>query len=101
MHTKKSRGLGVLNLLSLNEALLMKNLDKFFNRHNLAWVNLVWDNHYRSDSIPLNYKQRLILVENILKTLHKYKSISKVQVKDGRSIVLWHDTWDSSIQSQS
>jgi hypothetical protein len=38
---KKHGGLGVINLRTQNEALLMKNLDKFFYRQNLHWVNLI------------------------------------------------------------
>jgi hypothetical protein len=34
-------GLGVLNLQTQNEALLLKHLDKFFNRKDLPWVNLI------------------------------------------------------------
>lgn len=37
-------GLQILNLGTQNEALLMKN--KFFNKHNISCVNLIWDNYY-------------------------------------------------------
>lgn len=37
---KNQGGLGILNLAIQNEALL-KNLDKYFNMHNLPWVDLV------------------------------------------------------------
>jgi len=26
----------------------MKNLDKFFNRKDIPWVNLVWEKHYKN-----------------------------------------------------
>lgn len=38
---KKDGGLGVLDIGKQNEALLLKNLHKFFNRLDIPWVNLV------------------------------------------------------------
>jgi hypothetical protein len=43
---KKEGGLGILNLQTQNDALLMKNLHKFFNKQDLPMVNLIWDNYY-------------------------------------------------------
>jgi hypothetical protein len=42
---KSEGGLGILNLRTQNEALLLKHLHKFFNRHDLPWVHLVWERH--------------------------------------------------------
>lgn len=41
---KEEGGLGVINLEIQNQALLMKNLDKFFNKKYILWVNLAWEN---------------------------------------------------------
>jgi hypothetical protein len=41
-------GLGVINLKVQNEALLMKNLHKFFNKQELPWVQLIWTNYYNN-----------------------------------------------------
>jgi hypothetical protein len=38
---KRNGGVGVINLRSQNTALLLKNLDKFYNRRNIPWVNLI------------------------------------------------------------
>jgi hypothetical protein len=45
---KEEGGLGVIDLRVQNEALLLKRLHKFFNKEDLPWVNLVWDNYYRN-----------------------------------------------------
>jgi hypothetical protein len=37
---KLKGGLGVINLIAQNEALLMKNLHKFFNKEDLPWVKV-------------------------------------------------------------
>lgn len=48
---KTHGGLGVLNLKVQNQALLLKFLDKFYNRANLPWVHLIRESYYPS-SIP-------------------------------------------------
>lgn len=39
--SKEQGGLGVLNIQTQNEALLIKHLHKFFNRADIPWVSLV------------------------------------------------------------
>jgi hypothetical protein len=58
MSPKSSRGLGILNLSIHNESLLMKNLHKIFNRLDIPWVNLVWNNHYRAGKLPSENRTR-------------------------------------------
>jgi len=43
---KEEGDLGVLNLKTQNEALLLKNMHKFYNKVDTPWVHLVWDKHY-------------------------------------------------------
>ena len=43
---KSEGGLGVLNLRTQNEALLLNHLHKFFNRVDVPWVQLIWEVHY-------------------------------------------------------
>jgi hypothetical protein len=45
---KEEGGLGVLDLTTHNEALLLKSLHKFYNKEDLPWVNLVWENYYKN-----------------------------------------------------
>jgi hypothetical protein len=44
-------GLGVLNLRTQNEALLMKSLHKVFNKHNLPWIKLIWECYYSNGKL--------------------------------------------------
>ena len=48
---KNHSGLGVINIKLQNEALLLKFLQKFYNRMDVPWVSLLWDNYY-TDKIP-------------------------------------------------
>jgi hypothetical protein len=35
-----------------NEALLLKNLHKFFNKENIPWVQLIWEKYYKNGKLP-------------------------------------------------
>ena len=43
---KSKGGPGILNLGLQNEALLIKHLNKFYNRMDVPWVHLVWYSYY-------------------------------------------------------
>ena len=47
MQPKEKGGLGVLNLQLQNNALLLKSLDKFYNKIEIPWVQLVWWKYYQ------------------------------------------------------
>jgi len=49
---KKKGGLGIINLRSQNSALLLKHLDKFYNKKEIPWVKLIWHAHYSNGDIP-------------------------------------------------
>ena len=49
---KRKGGLGIINLRSQNSTLLLKHLDKFYNRKEIPWVKLVWHAHYSNGDIP-------------------------------------------------
>jgi hypothetical protein len=76
VQTKKTMRTKILNLTIQNEALSVKNLDKFFNKHNIPWVDLVWDNYYNSRAAQSSQKMGIFLWNHILKTLAKYKDIT-------------------------
>lgn len=44
VYQKEKGGLGVLNFRTQNKALFLKYLDKLFNRADVPWVPLVWEN---------------------------------------------------------
>jgi hypothetical protein len=54
---KKQGGLGVLDLQTHNEALLLKFLHKFFTKADVPWVKLVWSNYYSSGRLPRQQKK--------------------------------------------
>jgi hypothetical protein len=52
-NTKENEGLGVLDLQTQNESLLLKNLHKFYNKANIPWVHLLWACYYSNGSLPM------------------------------------------------
>ena len=54
---KEEGGLGIMNIETQNQALLMKNLDNFFNKKDIPWVNMIWKKHYRNEKLPDNIKK--------------------------------------------
>jgi hypothetical protein len=62
---KKKRGLGIIKSRLQNDALLIKNLDKFFSRADLPWVKLIWSQYYANGPMPFN--KMLFLVEKYFK----------------------------------
>jgi hypothetical protein len=55
---KKEGGLGVFQLQTHNEAPLLKNLHKFFNKQDIPWVHLIWEKYYRSGKLPNHTMKR-------------------------------------------
>jgi len=86
--TKDEGGLGVLNLGNHNEVLLMKYLHKFYNREDIPWVSLVWEKYYSNGRLPENSNRG-----SFWWFIHKYKDVARIDLKDGRTCLLWSDMW--------
>ena len=83
---KDEGGQGVLNLQMQNEALLLKNLHKFYNRIDIPWVNLVWEIYYSSGSLPSSAKlQGSFWWKDILRILDSFKGMAIANIGDGLS----------------
>jgi hypothetical protein len=94
---KDEGGLGVLDLKKQNEALMLKNLHKFFNDLDIPWVKLIWEKVYANGKLPSNRMRGGFWWRSNLKILQSYKSIAKVKVKNGSTCLLWEDSWSDEI----
>lgn len=65
--SKEEGGLGVLNLKTQNEALLLKHLKKFFNKEDIPWLSLVRESCYDSDNLPPQGRKGSFWWRDILK----------------------------------
>jgi hypothetical protein len=97
MLTKKRGGLGVIRLRLQNDALLMKNLDKFFNKANLPWVKLIWSQYYSNGKLPGHAMKGFFWWRSILRLLDNYKGIAKANFHSGDTILFWHDLWNELV----
>lgn len=98
--TKEEGGLGIINLEAQNQALLMKNLDKFYNKRDIPWVKLVWEKHYNNGRLPGETKKGSFWWRDVLKLTHKFKEHAQVQVKNGKTCLFWKDQWSSQTLSE-
>lgn len=93
---KDQGGLGIRNLHIQNKSLMMKNLHKFFNRHDIAWVNLVWEHYYGDGTLPGHQMLGSFWWKAHLNLVDWYKSMAKCNVGDGKYVLLWTDLWHSN-----
>ena len=49
---KDQGGLGIIDIKSQNNALLLKFLDKFYNKSEVPWVQLTWSKLYANNQTP-------------------------------------------------
>jgi hypothetical protein len=55
---KRKGGLGIINLRSQNNALLLKHLDKFYNKNEMPRVKLIWNAHYSNGEVSHAIKNK-------------------------------------------
>jgi hypothetical protein len=84
---KNRGGLGVINLRMQNEALLIKNLQKFFNKADLRWVKLIWSQYYSNRKVPGIVTKGGFWWRSIVKLLNKYKGIAQAELGSVDSIL--------------
>lgn len=90
---KESGGLGIINLKIQSDALLLKYLHKFYNQHDLPWVNPIWSTYY-TDKIPhASDPCGSFWWRDVLKLTPIYRGISKVEVNRGDNVLMWKDLW--------
>jgi hypothetical protein len=97
---KKQGGIGVIDLNTHNEAMLLKFLHKFYTKADIPWVRLVWENYYGNGKLPGQIKKGSFWWRDIVKLLDKYKSLASVLVAIGDTVLLWSDKWNGNIPAQ-
>jgi hypothetical protein len=86
---KKSGGLGIVNFQKHNVALLIKFLDKFYNRADIPWVHLIWSSHYEH-KIP--HAQNLcgsFWWRDVMKLVENFKEVAVVSPGRGEETLFY------------
>jgi hypothetical protein len=92
-------GLGILNLIIHNQALLMKNLHKFYNHASIPWVNLVWHAYYDNRGTPQSINTKASFCwKDCIALEDKYKEMTYVDIQNGKIVLLWKDNWNNKIR---
>ena len=99
--SKQQGGLGILKIETQNIALLLKSLHKFYNRENLPWVELVWEKYYSNGKLPGFSSKGSFWWRDLVKLINDFKGIASVQIKDGKTCLLWQDLWNGLVPMQS
>lgn len=87
---KDQGGLGVLEIVTQNKALLMKHIHKIMNQADLPWVKIIWESYY-SNGPPTERKVGSFWCKSILKLLPLYKQVATCQAGNGRTVLFWED----------
>ena len=90
---KAKGGLGIINLHVQNRALLLKQLDKFFNHVDIPWVNLIRDSYYHQVVPHAVVISGSFWWRAILNLVDSWRSITKCSAVSGSTILLWEDLW--------
>lgn len=96
----KSRGgLGVINLRLHNNALLMKNLHKFYNRLSIPWVSLIWSTYYINKDPHADRPRGSFWWKDVLQFADIFRGLSTCKVGDGKTCLFWDDFWNNKVRS--
>ena len=76
MKPKDKGGLGVKNLRLHNEALLIKQLDKFYRKANVQWVRLIWGKYYTQGAPHVKREKGSFWWKDILRLHNQYLGIA-------------------------
>jgi hypothetical protein len=93
---KDQGGLGVLHLDIQNNALMLKNLHKFYKKLDDPWVQLIWNSYYQDGSLPGAHSEGSFWWKYHLKLLDKFKGIGRCNIGDGKIALFWTDLWSDN-----
>lgn len=95
---KDQGGLGIVNLRAHNNALLLKFLHKFYNQHDLPWVQLTWQKLYRRPTPPHLVKPKgSFWWKAVIRLADQFFSMASCIAKNGATISFWEDTWNLGV----
>jgi hypothetical protein len=91
---KDKGAVGLVNFTKKNEALLMKYLNKFYNKADIPWVSLLWDLYY-VESVPYATKFcGSFWWHDVFKLVDNFRALSTVKPGRGDNIIFRSDKWN-------
>jgi hypothetical protein len=83
---KDKGGLGVINLSIQNDALLLKQLDKFYRKENIQWVALIWQKYYNNIVPHLAREKGSFWWKDIFRLHTQYRGVAICNPNQGDTI---------------
>ena len=96
---KAKGGLGILNLKLQNDALLLKQLHKFYMNSNIPWCKLIWWKYYQHKVPHAIREVGSFWWKDILRLSTIYRGIARYTIGDGSTVTFWDDLWTNDILS--
>ena len=96
---KAKGGAGVLNLRLQNDALLIKQLHKFYGKSDTPWVKLIWNKYYQNKVPHASREVGSFWWKDVLRLNTLYRGIAKCSIGDGSTVPFWPDLWSDGVLS--
>jgi hypothetical protein len=90
---KSKGGVGIVNFEKHNEALLLKFLDKFYNKADIPWVKLIWRTYYQATVPQAENLCGSFWWKDVCKFLDKYRQVATVLPGRGDTFMFLLDSW--------
>ena len=71
-----------MNIFVQNQALLLKNLQKFYNRVDIQWVSLIWESYYANGRLPRTSWEGSFWWKANLRLVDKFKTLARWNLGD-------------------
>jgi hypothetical protein len=84
----------VVDFQKHNAALLIKFLDKFYNKFDLPWVHLLWPEYYMGYVPHAENLRGSFWWRDVLKQVDNFKGVSSVTMGSGNTFLFWLDKWN-------
>lgn len=88
---KRKRGLGIKDLYIQNDALLLKRLQKFYNKVEVPWVQLIYSTYYQQKVPHLTTARGSFWWKDTLKLNVQFRNIAHCLPGMGDTVGLWED----------
>jgi hypothetical protein len=96
---KAKGGLGVINLSVQNDALLLKQLDKFYKQEKIQWVTLIWQKCYNGIVPHLAREKGSFWWKDILRLNVHFRGVAMCIPNHGNTISFWEDLINGRVHS--
>jgi hypothetical protein len=98
---KLKGGLRIINFQKQNATLLIKFLDKFYNKKDIPWVHLVWFAHYQGKVPNEENLCGSFWWRDVCKQVDNFRGVAFVNHGTGETASFWHDSWNLAGSKQS